>query len=253
MDGVRILSSRSHELLQEVPLVCQDIFKIASMAPGALLLEAHREYEVRRTLALTLSLVLQHLISVCIEIQSEGWWVSQGAEGAELARGGSGTVCGSCTIWIWPPDPEVSAAGEASPPQYSATAVAQALFLMLQSNPLLVRRPPSESVFWLTSAQIRLWPPAENYECWTPSEWAAWGCRWPIPSILLSDQLAFPSIPPHRQSLHLHSRFKHLTLPVLIDRSVCSLASSCLPTDVHLTCLPLCLSFLGWCIDSCTH
>uniref|UniRef100_A0A3Q3XGA3 Vacuolar protein sorting-associated protein 16 homolog n=1 Tax=Mola mola TaxID=94237 RepID=A0A3Q3XGA3_MOLML len=47
LDGVRIISSTSQELLQEVPLVCQDIFKIASMAPGALLLEAHREYEVR--------------------------------------------------------------------------------------------------------------------------------------------------------------------------------------------------------------
>uniref|UniRef100_A0AAX7TVH3 Vacuolar protein sorting-associated protein 16 homolog n=1 Tax=Astatotilapia calliptera TaxID=8154 RepID=A0AAX7TVH3_ASTCA len=45
MDGVRIISSSNQELLQEVPLVCQDIFKIASMAPGALLLEAHREYE----------------------------------------------------------------------------------------------------------------------------------------------------------------------------------------------------------------
>ncbi|XP_075898377.1 vacuolar protein sorting-associated protein 16 homolog isoform X1 [Nelusetta ayraudi] len=45
LDGVRVISSRSQELLQEVPLVCQDIFKIASMAPGALLLEAHREYE----------------------------------------------------------------------------------------------------------------------------------------------------------------------------------------------------------------
>ncbi|XP_028998348.1 vacuolar protein sorting-associated protein 16 homolog [Betta splendens] len=45
MDGVRIISSASQEMLQEVPLVCQDIFKIASMAPGALLLEAHREYE----------------------------------------------------------------------------------------------------------------------------------------------------------------------------------------------------------------
>ncbi|XP_053710032.1 vacuolar protein sorting-associated protein 16 homolog isoform X1 [Synchiropus splendidus] len=45
LDGVRIISPSSHELLQEVPLVCQDIFKIASMAPGALLLEAHREYE----------------------------------------------------------------------------------------------------------------------------------------------------------------------------------------------------------------
>lgn len=46
LDGVRIISSTNQELLQEVPLVCQDIFKIASMAPGALLLEAHREYEV---------------------------------------------------------------------------------------------------------------------------------------------------------------------------------------------------------------
>uniref|UniRef100_A0A672YPR7 Vacuolar protein sorting-associated protein 16 homolog n=1 Tax=Sphaeramia orbicularis TaxID=375764 RepID=A0A672YPR7_9TELE len=45
LDGVRIISSTHQELLQEVPLVCQDIFKIASMAPGALLLEAHREYE----------------------------------------------------------------------------------------------------------------------------------------------------------------------------------------------------------------
>lgn len=46
LDGVRVINSRSQELLQEVPQVCQDIFKIASMAPGALLLEAHREYEV---------------------------------------------------------------------------------------------------------------------------------------------------------------------------------------------------------------
>ncbi|XP_024121224.1 vacuolar protein sorting-associated protein 16 homolog isoform X1 [Oryzias melastigma] len=45
LDGVRIINSTNQELLQEVPLVCQDIFKIASMAPGALLLEAHREYE----------------------------------------------------------------------------------------------------------------------------------------------------------------------------------------------------------------
>uniref|UniRef100_A0A8C9XYI8 Vacuolar protein sorting-associated protein 16 homolog n=1 Tax=Sander lucioperca TaxID=283035 RepID=A0A8C9XYI8_SANLU len=45
LDGVRIISSANQELLQEVPLVCQEIFKIASMAPGALLLEAHREYQ----------------------------------------------------------------------------------------------------------------------------------------------------------------------------------------------------------------
>ncbi|XP_059822989.1 vacuolar protein sorting-associated protein 16 homolog [Hypanus sabinus] len=45
IDGVRIISSNSHEFLHEVPPACQDIFKIASMAPGALLLEAHKEYE----------------------------------------------------------------------------------------------------------------------------------------------------------------------------------------------------------------
>ncbi|XP_008323608.1 vacuolar protein sorting-associated protein 16 homolog [Cynoglossus semilaevis] len=45
LDGVRIISSTHQDFLQEVPLVCQDMFKIASMAPGALLLEAHREYQ----------------------------------------------------------------------------------------------------------------------------------------------------------------------------------------------------------------
>ncbi|XP_056606714.1 vacuolar protein sorting-associated protein 16 homolog [Triplophysa dalaica] len=45
MDGVRIINETHHELLQEVPGACEEIFKIASMAPGALLLEAHKEYE----------------------------------------------------------------------------------------------------------------------------------------------------------------------------------------------------------------
>ncbi|XP_066522510.1 vacuolar protein sorting-associated protein 16 homolog [Hoplias malabaricus] len=45
LDGVRIISGTHHELLQEVPAACEEIFKIASMAPGALLLEAHKEYE----------------------------------------------------------------------------------------------------------------------------------------------------------------------------------------------------------------
>lgn len=58
LDGVRIISSTTQELLQEVPLVCQDIFKIASMAPGALLLEAHREYEVGTCLYKHLSSLL---------------------------------------------------------------------------------------------------------------------------------------------------------------------------------------------------
>ncbi|XP_062491531.1 vacuolar protein sorting-associated protein 16 homolog, partial [Pezoporus occidentalis] len=45
LDGVRILSRSSHEFLQEIPEASQEIFRIASMAPGALLLEAQKEYE----------------------------------------------------------------------------------------------------------------------------------------------------------------------------------------------------------------
>ncbi|KAM6945481.1 vacuolar protein sorting-associated protein 16 homolog [Aplochiton taeniatus] len=45
LDGVRVVGGSKHEFLQEVPAACEDIFKIASMAPGALLLEAHKEYE----------------------------------------------------------------------------------------------------------------------------------------------------------------------------------------------------------------
>ncbi|KAJ8255903.1 hypothetical protein COCON_G00197670 [Conger conger] len=45
LDGVRIICGTHHELLHEVPAACEEIFKIASMAPGALLLEAHKEYE----------------------------------------------------------------------------------------------------------------------------------------------------------------------------------------------------------------
>lgn len=45
IDGVRILSQSTHEFLHEVPTACEEVFKIASMAPGALLLEAYKQYE----------------------------------------------------------------------------------------------------------------------------------------------------------------------------------------------------------------
>lgn len=37
---------------------CEEIFKIASMAPGALLLEAHKEYEVEALLNIAYVLLL---------------------------------------------------------------------------------------------------------------------------------------------------------------------------------------------------
>uniref|UniRef100_A0ACB8E994 Vacuolar protein sorting-associated protein 16 n=1 Tax=Sphaerodactylus townsendi TaxID=933632 RepID=A0ACB8E994_9SAUR len=45
LDGVRIFSSSTHEFLHEIPESTQEIFKIASMAPGALLLEAQKAFE----------------------------------------------------------------------------------------------------------------------------------------------------------------------------------------------------------------
>uniref|UniRef100_A0A8C7E383 Vacuolar protein sorting-associated protein 16 homolog n=1 Tax=Naja naja TaxID=35670 RepID=A0A8C7E383_NAJNA len=45
LDGVRIFSRSVHEFLHEIPEASEEIFKIASMSPGALLLEAQKEYE----------------------------------------------------------------------------------------------------------------------------------------------------------------------------------------------------------------
>nr|XP_033800643.1 vacuolar protein sorting-associated protein 16 homolog isoform X1 [Geotrypetes seraphini] len=45
LDGVRIFSRSTHEFLHEITGATEEIFKIASMAPGALLLEAQKEYE----------------------------------------------------------------------------------------------------------------------------------------------------------------------------------------------------------------
>lgn len=41
-DGLRIVSQNSHDFLQKVPISNQDIFRIGSMAPGAILIEASR-------------------------------------------------------------------------------------------------------------------------------------------------------------------------------------------------------------------
>ncbi|XP_076437329.1 vacuolar protein sorting-associated protein 16 homolog [Babylonia areolata] len=44
-DGLRIIGNDMHEFLQRVPLVTEQIFKIGSMEPGAMLFEANREYQ----------------------------------------------------------------------------------------------------------------------------------------------------------------------------------------------------------------
>ena len=42
IDGLRILTTTSHEFLQKVPLPNQEIFRIGSMAPGAILMEVSK-------------------------------------------------------------------------------------------------------------------------------------------------------------------------------------------------------------------
>lgn len=45
IDGIRIISSNTHELLQKVPHVVQKIFRINSTEPGSFLLEASKQFQ----------------------------------------------------------------------------------------------------------------------------------------------------------------------------------------------------------------
>lgn len=45
VDGVRIIGNTTHELIERIPPVVVNVFKIGSEAPGALLLEAHKEFQ----------------------------------------------------------------------------------------------------------------------------------------------------------------------------------------------------------------
>jgi hypothetical protein len=45
VDGLRIITNTTHELLQQVPDVVNEIYQIGSIAPGSLLLEARKEFD----------------------------------------------------------------------------------------------------------------------------------------------------------------------------------------------------------------
>lgn len=71
MDGVRVLSTYSHEMIQKVPLVVQQIFRINSTDPGSYLLEASKQFQKRSHRADEyIHLVKDHLdvaVKQCIE------------------------------------------------------------------------------------------------------------------------------------------------------------------------------------------
>lgn len=47
IDGVRVISSNSHEMIQKVPNVVQAIFRINSTDPSSYLLEASKQFQKR--------------------------------------------------------------------------------------------------------------------------------------------------------------------------------------------------------------
>ncbi|KFQ73920.1 Vacuolar protein sorting-associated protein 16, partial [Phaethon lepturus] len=106
LDGVRILSRTSHEFLHEIPAeASQEIFKIASMAPGALLLEAQKEYEKESQKAdeylreIKDQKLLPEAVSQCIEAGGYG------AETPSTARLFSQAASfGKCFIDKFPPE-----------------------------------------------------------------------------------------------------------------------------------------------------
>ncbi|XP_031676568.1 vacuolar protein sorting-associated protein 16 homolog isoform X1 [Oncorhynchus kisutch] len=108
LDGVRIVGGSRHELLQEVPSACQDIFKIASMAPGALLLEAHKEYEKSSQKAdeylreIKEQSVLGEAVRQCVEAAG---YEHEPETQKTLLRAAS---FGKCFLSNYPPEPFVS-------------------------------------------------------------------------------------------------------------------------------------------------
>lgn len=108
LDGVRVLSGLQQELLQEVPLVSQEIFKIASMAPGALLLEAHREYEKCSQRAdeylreIKEQSVLSEAVKQCVEAAGHEW---DSSTQKALLRAAS---FGKCFLSDFSPEPFVT-------------------------------------------------------------------------------------------------------------------------------------------------
>eukprot|EP00069_Balaena_mysticetus_P012496 bmy_07660T0 len=104
LDGVRIFSRSTHEFLHEVPVASEEIFKIASMAPGALLLEAQKEYEKESQKADEYLREIQELgqlpqaVQQCIEAAGHEHWPDMQKS---LLRAAS---FGKCFLDRFPPD-----------------------------------------------------------------------------------------------------------------------------------------------------
>ncbi|KAK2169318.1 hypothetical protein LSH36_11g09017 [Paralvinella palmiformis] len=68
IDGLRIIGHFQHEILQGVPGVVEEIFKIGSMAPGAMLYDAYKEFQA----TLATDCILQSVPYVLVQGQKYG-------------------------------------------------------------------------------------------------------------------------------------------------------------------------------------
>ena len=77
VDGIRIVTNASHEFLEKVPLANQEIFRIGSMAPGAILVEASREFQKRSHRAeeyiRLVKAQLETAVTQCIQAAGNEW------------------------------------------------------------------------------------------------------------------------------------------------------------------------------------
>ncbi|KAK9884938.1 hypothetical protein WA026_009174 [Henosepilachna vigintioctopunctata] len=67
IDGIRIISNTTHELLQKVPQVVQKIFRINSTEPGSFLVEASKQFQKRSHRANEYILLVKKDLQVAVE------------------------------------------------------------------------------------------------------------------------------------------------------------------------------------------
>ncbi|XP_035827127.1 vacuolar protein sorting-associated protein 16 homolog [Aplysia californica] len=81
-DGLRIIGNDTHEFLQKVPAVTEQIFKIGSMEPGAMLYEASKEFQKRNQKADEYIRMIKDKLEVAVNqcIQAAGQEVEPGKQ-----------------------------------------------------------------------------------------------------------------------------------------------------------------------------
>ncbi|RUS71261.1 hypothetical protein EGW08_020975 [Elysia chlorotica] len=105
-DGLRIIGNDTHEFLQKVPAVTEQIFKIGSMEPGAMLFEASKEFQKRNQKADEYVRMIKDRLDTAVNqcIQAAGHEIEP-AKQRMLLRAAS---FGKCFLTDYRPEPFVN-------------------------------------------------------------------------------------------------------------------------------------------------